>query len=51
MKPIQEKKKTRPYMSKGLSTGMLRAFLLTGHTSGAAQRAEKLNRDIAKYKR
>ncbi|EGX94031.1 hypothetical protein CCM_02302 [Cordyceps militaris CM01] len=47
MKPIQEKKKTRPYMSTGLRTGMLRAFLLTGHTSGAAQRAEKLKRGMA----
>lgn len=42
--PIQEKKNTLPYMFIGLRTGMLRAFLLMGHTSGDAQRAETLNR-------
>jgi hypothetical protein len=36
-KPIQEKKKTRPYRLTGLSTGIDLAFLLYGLSSGAAQ--------------
>lgn len=35
MKPIHEKRKTRPYGSIGLKNGMLLAFLLMGLTSGA----------------
>jgi hypothetical protein len=40
MKPIHEKKKTRPYGSVGLRIGTERAFLLIGLTSGALQRLE-----------
>lgn len=36
MKPNQEKKNVRPYLSTGLRTGMERAFLLIGLISGAA---------------
>ena len=39
-KPNQAKKKTRPYLLKGLSRGMERAFLLMGFTSGADHREE-----------
>jgi hypothetical protein len=35
MKPDQEKKNVRPYLSMGLSMGMERAFLLMGLISGA----------------
>jgi hypothetical protein len=35
MKPDQEKKKVRPYLSTGLRMGIERAFLLMGLTSGA----------------
>jgi hypothetical protein len=35
MKPSQEKKKVRPYLSTGLRTGIERAFLLIGLISGA----------------
>ena len=38
MKPNHEKKKTRPYMSKGLKNGKLLAFLLIGLTLGALHR-------------
>jgi len=37
-KPNHEKKKTLPYMLMGLRSGMERAFLLMGFTSGAVQR-------------
>lgn len=39
MKPIHEKKKTRPWRSMGFNTGMLRAFLLIGLSSGLRQRS------------
>jgi len=39
-KPNQAKKNTRPYLLKGLSRGMERAFLLMGFTSGADHREE-----------
>lgn len=42
MKPNQEEKKTRPYTSTTLSTGIFRAFPLTGLTSGALMRSEKV---------
>jgi hypothetical protein len=37
-KPSQEKKKTRPYLLRGFSTGIERAFPLRGLSSGADQR-------------
>lgn len=40
MKPNQEKKNVRPYLSTGLRTGMERAFLLIGLISGAAHNWE-----------
>ena len=42
MNPNQEKKKTRPWGSTGLRTGTLRAFLLTGLSTGGRQRSENL---------
>jgi hypothetical protein len=42
MKPDQEKKNVRPYLSSGLRTGIERAFLLIGFTFGAAHRCETL---------
>jgi hypothetical protein len=39
-KPNHEKKKTRPYLLKGLKKGMERAFLLMGLTSGSFHRNE-----------
>lgn len=38
MKPNHEKKKTRPYLLKGLRIGIVSAFLLTGLTRGAFQK-------------
>lgn len=40
LKPNHEKKKTRPYTSKGFRTGIERAFRLIGLVSGADQRYE-----------
>ncbi len=42
MKPNQEKKNVRPYLSSGLRTGIERALLLIGFTSGALHRFETL---------
>lgn len=42
-KPNQEKKKTRPYMSMGLNTGIDRALWLIGLTSGARHSTEGEN--------
>lgn len=42
-KPNQEKKKTLPYLLKGLRIGMERAFPLTGLISGACQSVWTLN--------
>jgi hypothetical protein len=44
MKPNHEKKKVRPYVVEmGLKKGIDRAFWLTGLTSGARQRSEKVS--------
>jgi hypothetical protein len=42
IKPIHEKKKTLPCLSIGFRMGTLRAFLLTGLTSGVRQRSDSL---------
>lgn len=47
MKPSQEKKKVRPYLSKGLSIGMERALRFNGLTSGADHSIEALNGMVA----
>lgn len=52
MKPNQEKKKTRPYLLKGLRTGTVRAFLLIGLTGGSITMAWKMpivRDDISRY--
>lgn len=43
MNPHHEKKNTLPYLSKGLRTGIERAFPLAGLTSGACQSVWILN--------
>lgn len=44
MKPNHEKKNVRPYVVEmGLKKGIDRAFWLTGLTSGARQRSEKVS--------
>lgn len=44
MNPNQEKKNVRPYVVEiGLKKGIERAFWLTGLTSGARQRSEKVS--------
>ena len=49
MNPIQEKKKTRPQGSIGLSIGIDLAFLLTGLTSGETKRSFSLEKSILQF--
>ena len=51
MNPSHAKKKTRPYLLKGLRTGIDRAFPLTGLISGACQRVATLNPMVGDFPR
>lgn len=43
-KPSHEKKKTRPYVSRGLRMGTERALRLTGLSSGVLTRTRSMSR-------